>query len=111
MCSKVAYFLFNFVITLQITVKTIAYSGLTLFHLFINLSSIKLIEVWQFILSSYSHSQSGIPSKASPSPGTTKELFLYLMPLLTVVTLHIPICGMCELLYACKYYYFVYGFV
>ena len=32
-------------------------------------------------------------------PGTTKKLHQYSLPLLIMVTLHIPICGMCELLY------------
>ena len=44
----------------------------------------------------------GILRSAGPFPGTTKELHCYLMPLLIMVTLHIPICGMHELLYVCN---------
>ena len=61
------------------------------------------------MLSSCSHLQCGIPNNAGPFPGTTKKLQQYSIPLLIMVTLHIPICGMCELLYA--HNTFVYGFV
>ena len=61
--------------------------------------------VWQFMLSSCSLSQFGIPNNAGPCNGTTRKLYQCFMPLLIMVTLHIPICGMHELLYVCNTIY------
>ena len=63
---------------------------------------------------------SGIPNNAGPLPGSTKKLHWYSMPLLIVVTLHAPTCGMHDLLYAHNIFFlsidlfrsviFVYGY-
>ena len=50
------------------------------------------------ILSSCSHSQSGIPKNAGPFPGTAETLHQHPMPSLIMVAQHIPICGRHELL-------------
>ena len=60
------------------------------------------------MLSFCSHSQPGIPNNADPFPGTTKQLHQYLMPSLIIVTLHIPIYGMHELLEVHKIFFAVY---
>ena len=54
----------------------------------------------QLILSSCGISQSGMPNNDGPFPGTTRKLHLTSMPLFIFVILHMPICGIQELLYA-----------
>ena len=52
------------------------------------------------MLRSYRHSQCGIPSNSGMFPSTKKKLHQYSMPLLIHATLHMPLHGMHELLYA-----------
>ena len=54
--------------------------------------------VSQLILGSCSLSQSGMPNNAGPF--TVNKLHQNLMPLLFIVTLHMPICGIHKLVYA-----------
>ena len=63
------------------------------------------------MLNIYSHSQSGIPNNAGPFSGTTKKLHQYFMPLLIIVSLHVSICDIHELLYAATSLIFVNRFV
>ena len=111
-CNKVVYFLFSFVVGFQIIFTAIVLFRLSLFCSFINLASFCWwILVWQFMLSCCSHSQFGIHSYTVPFPGTAEKWYWYTMPALLIVTLHMPICGMHELLKVCNIIFFVYGFV
>ena len=58
-----------------------------------------LFIVWQFMLSSSTPSQSGIPKNNGPMCDTTKKLHQHLLPLLIMVNFHTPICGIHELFY------------
>ena len=54
---------------------------------------------WHFMLSSFSLSQSGIPNNDGPFSCSTKKLHQCLRPLIIMVTVHIPLCHLHELLY------------
>ena len=58
-----------------------------------------LIVVWQFMPCNCSHLPYGIPVNAGPLSGITKKLHWFSMPLLIIVTLHIPMCGIQVLWY------------
>ena len=94
--NRVVCFWINFVVWTEIIFNTfLLWTCLTLF---ISL----LLSVWIIcclaFYSSFSHSQSWIPSNAGPFPGSTKKLHPYLMPLLIIVIQDMPICDMQELL-------------
>ena len=62
--------------------------------------------VWQALLSSYSLSLSSIPNNAGLFPGATEKLHWFMMlVLINYPYSDYPICGMNELLHACKNFF------
>ena len=54
--------------------------------------SFPISTVFQFICRMFSVSMSGMPNKACPFPGTTKNLHIFYLLLYSIFTLHMPNC-------------------
>ena len=69
---------------------------------FICLSCWSAVKLSQLRVSICSISQSVMPNKAGPLLGTTKKLHQNMMSLFIIVTLHMLVSCICQLLYACN---------